>query len=161
MTSKNDLGSMLLADEKSVPVFFKDCMAARTACTIATADTNEKTKQDIRRYPGMPRVMLTDNFSSHFFGLLTSEGRCQTTRNNVYEDLRSELVGGSEKVLIVLTGLGASAATVDRRSSSVLTPSMKQTSAPASAASLRRVIASSIPRTCAESVRPMITCRVI
>lgn len=57
-----------------------------------------------------------------------------------------------------LTGFGASAATVERRSSSVLTPSMKHTSAPASAASFRRVTASSMPKTCAESVRPMMTC---
>ena len=59
----------------------------------------------------------------------------------------------------VPTGVGASASTVDLRSSSVFTPSMKQTSAPASAASLSRVMASSMPRTWAESVRPMITCQ--
>lgn len=43
MTSKNAFGSMPRADEKSVPVFFSDCIAARTPCTIATQDTSEKT----------------------------------------------------------------------------------------------------------------------
>lgn len=31
------------ADEKSVPVFFNDCIAARTPWTMATHDTSEKT----------------------------------------------------------------------------------------------------------------------
>ena len=31
MTSKNALGSIPLAEEKSVPVFFRDCIAVRTA----------------------------------------------------------------------------------------------------------------------------------
>lgn len=38
------------ADTKSVPVFFKDCMAARTACTIATQETREKTGYIISLY---------------------------------------------------------------------------------------------------------------
>lgn len=58
---------------------------------------------------------------------------------------------------ISITGVGAKAATVDSRSSFVFTPSMKQTSAPAAAANFSLVIASSIPRTWAESVRPMMT----
>jgi len=45
ITSKNDLGSIPFAEVKSVPVFFKDCIAARTACTMATQDTSEKTSQ--------------------------------------------------------------------------------------------------------------------
>jgi hypothetical protein len=31
------------AEEKSVPVFFSACIAARQACTIATLDTSENT----------------------------------------------------------------------------------------------------------------------
>ena len=61
------------------------------------------------------------------------------------------------EMTLTRTGFGARAATVLLRRSAVRTPSMKQTSAPASAASLRRVIASSMPSTCALSVRPMMT----
>ena len=43
MTSKNAFGSIPLADVKSVPVFFSDCIAARIPCTAATQDTREKT----------------------------------------------------------------------------------------------------------------------
>lgn len=34
---------MPAADEKSVPVFLSECIAARILCTAATHDTNEKT----------------------------------------------------------------------------------------------------------------------
>ena len=44
MTSKNSFGSMPCAETQSVPVFLSDCIAERTACTIATAETSEKTK---------------------------------------------------------------------------------------------------------------------
>ena len=64
------------------------------------------------------------------------------------------------EMTLTSTGLGARAATVDLRRSAFFTPSMKHTSAPASAASFSRKSASSMPRTCAESVRPMITCGV-
>jgi hypothetical protein len=37
------LGSMPLADEKSVPVFLSECIAARIPCTAAVQDTREKT----------------------------------------------------------------------------------------------------------------------
>jgi hypothetical protein len=43
MTSKNDFGSIPLAELKSVPVFLRDLIASRTPCTIATQDTSEKT----------------------------------------------------------------------------------------------------------------------
>lgn len=45
ITSKNALGSMPRADEKSVPVFLSECIAARMPCTAATQDTREKTEQ--------------------------------------------------------------------------------------------------------------------
>ncbi len=43
MTSKNALGSMPFALEKSVPVFLSDAIAARMPCTAATQLTSEKT----------------------------------------------------------------------------------------------------------------------
>lgn len=43
MTSKKAFGSIPWAVDQSVPVFFKECMAARTAWTIATQETNENT----------------------------------------------------------------------------------------------------------------------
>jgi hypothetical protein len=58
---------------------------------------------------------------------------------------------------VTYRGFGAIAATADSNSSVVTTPSIKQTSAPASAASLSRMMASSMPNTCAESVQPMMT----
>jgi hypothetical protein len=45
ITLKNAFGSIPCAVEKSVPVFLSECIAARTACTIATQDTKEKTKR--------------------------------------------------------------------------------------------------------------------
>lgn len=62
------------------------------------------------------------------------------------------------EITLTSTGLGASASMVEVSRSALRTPSMKHTSAPAAAASCNRVTASSIPSTCAESVRPMITC---
>lgn len=43
---------MPCAEEKSVPVFFSDFMAARTACTIATQETREKTGCGVNRQQG-------------------------------------------------------------------------------------------------------------
>ena len=43
MTSKNALGSIPWAEVKSVPVFFKERIAARMPWTAATHDTREKT----------------------------------------------------------------------------------------------------------------------
>ena len=47
MTSKKALGSIPRAEEKSVPVFLSDLIASRTAWTIATEDTREKTNNII------------------------------------------------------------------------------------------------------------------
>ena len=45
MTSKNALGSMPFALEKSVPVFLSDAIAARMPWTAATQLTREKTAE--------------------------------------------------------------------------------------------------------------------
>jgi len=39
----NAFGSIPFADAKSVPVFFSECIASRTACSMATQETSEKT----------------------------------------------------------------------------------------------------------------------
>ena len=51
MTSKNAFGSIPLAELKSVPVFFNDRIASRTAWTIATEDTKEKTIKFYKHKP--------------------------------------------------------------------------------------------------------------
>ncbi len=55
ITSKNALGSMPRAEVKLVPVFFKERMASRTACTIATEDTNENTTSSNKK--GIQKVL--------------------------------------------------------------------------------------------------------
>ena len=54
MTLKNAFGSMPFALDQSVPVFLRDAIAARTACTIATLDTSEKTKQGVSKPQAVP-----------------------------------------------------------------------------------------------------------
>jgi hypothetical protein len=41
--------SIPLAEEKSVPVFFNDFMAARMPCTAATHETSEKTEESVSK----------------------------------------------------------------------------------------------------------------
>jgi hypothetical protein len=76
MTSKKALGSMPLADEKSVPVFFSDCIAARMPCTAATQDTSEKTECKFKNRFSCSSVKLTDNLCAVSFSLLGSERGC-------------------------------------------------------------------------------------
>ena len=89
ITSKKALGSIPLADVKSVPVFFSERIASRTACTIATEDTKEKTKARTFEQVNnlMCKMRLTDNLGAHALRFLRSKRRSQTSRNNVDEDL--------------------------------------------------------------------------
>lgn len=57
MTSKNALGSMPRAEEKSVPVFFRECIAARIPCTAATQETSEKTEKVCQYANSMPNLL--------------------------------------------------------------------------------------------------------
>ena len=88
MTSKNALGSMPRAEEKSVPVFLRECIAARIACTAATQETKEKT-EDHGKYEKKPPIanQLTDDFRTHIFRFLAREGRRETARDNIDNDL--------------------------------------------------------------------------
>ena len=107
ITSKNAFGSMPWAEVKSVPVFLSDLMAARIPCTAATQDTREKTVELFRLAEPLMRWirMLTDDFSTEFFGLLAGERGSQTTGDNVDEyrlGCESRNRGGQE-----LSGLDA------------------------------------------------------
>ncbi len=164
MIPKKDLGSIPLAVLKSVPVVLRDLIASRTPCTMATHDTKEKTEISFECKKHFMRdiiARLTDNLSAHCLCFRRSKRWRQSPRYDIDENLRQ--LGACVNTYVsegrenILTGLGARAATVDLKSSSVFTPSIKQTSAPAAAANCKRVTASSIPKTCAESVRPIIT----
>src|ERR1700733_2480978 len=88
-TLKNCLGSIPCADVASVPVFFRDCIAARSACTIATAETNEKTRRKEGWFlrASVQRCELTDDLSARSFSFSGGERRRQTTRNYIHEHL--------------------------------------------------------------------------
>jgi hypothetical protein len=147
---------MPCAELKSVPVFFSDCMAARTACTMATHETSEKTGITVRNQYRWWGKVHTDNLGSHFFRFFACERRVNPPEITLTRTWNKKLKKTQYWMDCgIPTGLGANAATVDSSCSLLFTPSMKHTSAPASAASLRRVIASSIPNTCAESVLAM------
>jgi len=78
MTSKKLLGSIPAAEEKSVPVFLRECIAARMPCTAATQDTREKTLKSWHEYVelGQCRGRLhTDDLRACLFCFLASEGR--------------------------------------------------------------------------------------
>lgn len=90
MTSKKALGSIPFAEEKSVPVFFNDCIAARMPCTAATQETKEKTVPSAISCVPVPVFgEHTDNLGSHGFGFLASKGRRETARYDVDEDLKT------------------------------------------------------------------------
>lgn len=85
MTSKKDLGSMPFAEVKSVPVFFSECIAARTAWTMATQDTSEKTARKSQACNlVIGKYLLTDDFCTHGFRFLCGEGRGEATGDDVH-----------------------------------------------------------------------------
>ena len=81
-------------------------MASRTACTIATQDTREKTVHALVSNPGESQegmLRLTDDLSTERLGLLAGEGGREPARDDVDEDGLGRK--GSDSLFEELSGL--------------------------------------------------------